>query len=103
MLLIFCISISVGFTKRPSSLVKIGWITLNSLLESRNANIDYFWKVMKYWMQKTRASFVFKSLSLFLPFLTVSAFLRVLSLVAVISVEVVKTKTSFFIFFLKIK
>lgn len=80
-------------------------MALNSFLNSNNADTNYFQKMIGYQIQKTYTRFVLKSSSLFLlflPFSPVLAFLRVFFLAIATGVEVIKTDTSFWIFFLQI-
>ena len=90
---------SIGLIRSPSSLVKVGWITLTLLPKSKTINTDSFQKIIGYQINKTctRLVFAYSPPSSFL-LLTVSAISAVstaASLAALINVEVANTNTSF--------
>ena len=100
---IFYALTSIGLTERPSFLVKVGWMALTLLPESKSTDTgtDFFWKVMGYQMHGTCKRF-----SGFLPLLllpsipvpagsTASAVPTISFLVSVIGKEVARTDTSF--------
>ena len=56
---IFYASTFVNLMRKPSSVAKVGWMALTSLLESRSVdtNTDFFRKMIGYRMQETCARF----------------------------------------------